>query len=184
MWRCQLLLAATLASVAMISGPAVLVGQAVEPGEEAYLNVVAAQFGVPPSEVGLLAEDDLATDELPVLLRISNASGIPPAAILAQRRAGDPWLQIARRYGLGAPLFHMPIAPEEAGPILSRAQRTFAETPPSAWGGIDLSHDEIVALENVRVLSIASGASAGEILGARSEGVSFVDAFRALAAVR
>ncbi len=151
------------------------------PSTDPYLEATAAYFGVPLGEVEVLADWGLPVDEVSVVLFLAQRSGVSPDALIALRRGGTPWMQLARRYGLDAGAFHVAMAPDEAGALLGRARERFQEAPQAEWATFDLSDEELVALVNVRVLSRQLGASAGRVLEARESEGSFHSAYRAIA---
>ncbi len=150
----------------------------------AYHRLVSDHFSVAPGEVAILSEGVPHPDELPVLLRLSRASGISPAALSARRRSGESWLGIARRYGLGAGAFHITIPEDQVGSQVERAHRLFSETPSAGWDALDLRDEELVALSNLDFLHRELGTPMGRILESHDEAGSFVGALRGLVASR
>ncbi len=153
-------------------------GQAVEPEvREAYFRALGDHFRVPLQEVSLLAEWNLSSDEVPVVLFLARQAGISPDALVGVRQSGQGWMDVATRFGVGARAFHFPLREEsELGP-LTRAFRLFRETAPGQWHRIRLEDGEIVALVNVRVLSEEARVSPIRVLQCREEYGSFVACF-------
>lgn len=157
-------------------------GQGGDPAAlEAYTRLASAHFQVSQNEVALLAEERIQPDEVAVVLRISQVSGISPTALIALRRSGESWMGIARRYGMGASSFHEPVP---AGAIEDRTRRAMAaygDTPATSWDSIQLTDDEVVTLVNLRMLTRELGVSHAQVLTARSQAGSYMQALRVLA---
>jgi len=151
---------------------------------DTYVRVLSTHFRLPQTEVRILAEGRVPADELAVALRIARFSGIPPVSLLAQRRSGEAWLLIARRYDLGAASFHVAIPDAQVDASVARVHALFRDSPPSQWDAIDLNDAEFVALANLLVLSSELGVSHGQILEARAAAGSFVGAVTRLPAPR
>ncbi len=118
-----------------------------------YHTAVAEHFQVPVSEVGILSQGRLAAAEIPVVLFVSARAGASPDALMALRRGGRGWAEIASRYGLHAGNFHIDLrGPAPAGP-LSAAYEAYGSRDRASWPAISLSDEAIVALVNVRFLS-------------------------------
>lgn len=167
-----------LALVAAAVVPVDLHGQSDE--VEAYYRAVGDHFQVSFQEVSILSEWQLAPDEVPVVLFLASRGGISPDAVVALRRGGRGWAELASRYGVGAEDFHVPLGGGAAVGSLDRAYEQYEATPAASWGGIVLSDDEIVGLVNVRVLSEAANVSGARVLQARERAGSYVAAFRSL----
>ena len=147
---------------------------------EAYYRAVGDHFRVSPQEVNTLSEWRLAPDEVPVVLFLANRGGISPDAIVALRRGGRGWSELASRYGVGADDFHVPLGGGTATGPLAQVYDRYASTPSASWAGMSLSDDEIVGLVNVRVLSGAAGVPAARVMEARGRTGSYVGAFGSL----
>ncbi len=148
---------------------------------EAYTRLAANHFGVPHSEVALLAEERILPDEVAVVLRIAQASGISPSVLVAFRRSGESWMTIARRYGMGGAAFHEAIPDGEVDDRTRRVAGLYRNTPATGWDALELTNDEVVALVNLRMLTRELGVSHARVLSARSETGSFMLALRVLA---
>lgn len=126
-------------------------GDALDPGAAAFLRAVGEYFGTPANEVAVLTRWDLSADEIPVVLRLASRAGVPPDVVVAQRRRGEGWLEIARRYSVHAGDFHVPI--DGSPGFLAGAYERFGARVASEWRDIALSDEEVVGLVNVRFLS-------------------------------
>jgi len=164
---------------AMLLAPALLVGQ--ETGvRAAWDRAVAEHFDVPEREVQTLSEWDLDPEELPMVLELGRKAGVSTEALLALRRGGRRWTELAGRYGLGAADFHVSLAAGAPTGPLGRVYGLYRETPRSGWGGIELEESELVALVNLDFVSEFLRVAPGEVLGAVEREGSFTAAFAAL----
>lgn len=158
--------------------PGVAQGQRAGQGnadEAAFLRAVGKHYGTPRSEVLVLSRWGLAAREIPVVLRLSKRAGVSPDVVVAQRRQGDSWMEIARGYSVHAGDFHVPI--EGAAGFLSAAYARFNARPASEWREISLSDEEVIGLVHVRFLSRALGLPPGKVLAAMGNGRDVVKVF-------
>ncbi|HEX9885864.1 MAG TPA: hypothetical protein VGA70_05225 [Longimicrobiales bacterium] len=148
---------------------------------DAYFRAVAEHFGVPPAELAILAEWDLPPDQVPVAMFLARRVGVSPDALVALRRGGRTWGDVASRYGVDAGAFHIPL-PEGTSPgYLARAFEAYRDAPRSDWPGLRLTDEEIVHLVNARFLDEVLGTAIGPVLQARERAGSWVGAYRDLA---
>lgn len=150
------------------------------PGEAAYFRAVALYFDLPESEIGILGDWDLPSDEIPVVLFVARRSGVSAEALVALRESGHSWVQLARRYGIGAAALHVPLPNPRAAGALAPLYESFQGTPQSRWSEIRLEDANIVALVNIRVLSGALGLDPAVIAGRTAGTTSFVDLYAQL----
>ena len=113
-----------------------------------YYNAVGEYFRVPLNEIMILSEWRLAAEEIPVVLYTASQGGISPEAVVALRRAGQNWPTVARRYGLDAANFHVPLD-GGSGP-LARVYQAFSSLPRAEWSTKDLLNEAIVGLVKLR----------------------------------
>ncbi len=152
--------------------------QRVEPGvREAYLRAVADHFKLPVNEVTIVADWGLEPDEVPVVLFLSGMAGVSSDALIGLRRSGRSWMDIARRFGLDAVVFHLDLPDGSPLGVLERAYGEFRSRPAGEWSQINLGDEEIVALVNMRVLSACTHVAPLRILRGREEAGSFAAAF-------
>jgi len=153
-----------------------------DPMTSVYVQLVSSHFGLPAGEASLLLEDLGETEQLPVLLLLSRESGIPPAAVLSRRYRAGPsgisWVAVARQLNLGAAVFHVDIPEDEVDDRVRRAMDLFRGTSRANWNALDLEDAEVVALTHVRFLSRQVGVSKGEVLAARAQSGSWVEAIQ------
>ena len=149
-----------------------------ESNEEAFLRAVGEHFGTPHREILVLAQWRLPAGEIPVVLCLASGAGVSPDVVVAQRRRGGNWMEIARGYSVNAGDFHVPID----GPtgFLRGAYERFGAKPASEWRDVFLSDDEVVGLVNVRFLSRSLGLPPGRVLSALGDGGDIVAVFRQL----
>ena len=134
-------------------------------------------FTLPPTELAILKEWELDEDEIPVALFIAERSGVSTEALVALRRSGQSWAELAARYGVSAAVLHVPIPEQNSAGKISALYQQYRSTPESEWATIQLESAEIVALVNVRILAQTLGISPAEVLS-QSEAIdSFVKLF-------
>lgn len=146
----------------------------------AYFATVAQFFGVPSSEVAILAEWPLPAEEIPVVLFVARRAGVSPEALVALRRAGRGWAELATRYQVGPRQFHVPLAPQADAGVLREAYRRYRTLPPERWDEVSLSDRDIIVLVNVRVLAQTLHRAPEEILRAYEDAGSFIELLRRL----
>jgi len=151
-----------------------------DPDETAFLRAVGKHFGTPRSEVVVLSRWGVSASEIPVVLRLSKRAGVSPDVVVARRRHGDGWMEIARGYSVHAGDFHVPI--DGSTGFLKAAYERFNARSASDWREISLSDDEVVGLVNLRFLSRALGLSPGRVLRAMGDDRDFVGVFIRLGA--
>jgi lambda repressor-like predicted transcriptional regulator len=169
-WMASLLL--LCAGVGGVSGVGVqeLWGQERSPDDVHYLDVMAQAFSVPLAEATRLAGEGIRLEELPVVLFLGRETGLAPSAILALRRAGTSWADLARRSGLSADRLLVEL-PEAVGSPAARALAgRIRATPRSEWNTLALTDAEIVLLVHIRVLSRHLGRDAVAVTEATALG--------------
>jgi hypothetical protein len=114
---------------------------------------VGEHFHVPAQEVALLGDWGVPPQEVPVVLFIARRSGVSADVIASQRGGGVGWIDLARRFGLDVPDFHL-FLPEDA-PLgeLAPVYQEFSTRPAHRWRDIQLDDPDLIALVNLRVLS-------------------------------
>ena len=169
----------SLPFLGMISMPALAQTQAQVPEvvRQGYFRAVGEFFALPPTELAILKEWELDEDEIPVALFIAERSGVSTEALVALRRSGQSWAELAARYGVSAAVLHVPIPEQSSAGEISALYQQYRTTPESGWSTIQLESAEIVALVNVRILAQTLGISPAEVLS-QSEAIdSFVKLF-------
>lgn len=148
---------------------------------EAYFRAVGEHFDAPFQEVTIISEGGVSPDEVPVVVFLAQGAGISADALIALRRVGRPWQDVAKRFGLDTNTFHLPLPEGEYLGPLSRVYEEFRDRPVGEWSDIHLGDEDIIALVNLRVLLDRTGARPGRILRVREEAGSFLAAFPRLA---
>ncbi|MCY3678395.1 MAG: hypothetical protein F4Z31_21885 [Gemmatimonadetes bacterium] len=150
------------AALLCVLAPGALEAQSGKSDEAAFLRAVGEHFATPPGEVMVLSRWDLSTAEIPVVLRLATRAGVPPDVVVAQRRRGASWLEIARTYSVHAGDFHVPI--NGSAGFLAAVYARFEARVASEWRDVSLSDEELVGLVNVRFLSRSLGVPASSVL--------------------
>lgn len=156
--------------------PGGVAGQAAAAGRDAYFGAVAEYFALPAAEVSILGEWRLPDDEIPVVLFLARKAGVSPEAVVALRRSGGGWSELAARYGLGADQFHVALRDGAPAGVLADAYARFRALPAPRWGEVTLSDREVVGLVNLKVLAQTLRRSPEEIL-VRAERGTWVEAY-------
>ena len=120
---------------------------------EGYFRAVAEFVQLPPAEVTILSDWRLPADEIPVVLFIARRAGVSAEALVALRRSGRGWSELAGRYGLDASHFHVPLPEGAAAGRLDAAYGRFRASPVSGWSSMALEDGQIVDLVNLRLVS-------------------------------
>ena len=105
----------------------------------------------------------LDEDEIPVALFIAERTGVSAEALVALRRSGRSWAELAARYGVSADALHVPIPEQSSAGEIATLYQQYRSTPESGWADIQLKSAEIVALINVRLLAQTLGVSPAEV---------------------
>jgi hypothetical protein len=170
-------LAAAVALAALAPG---LRAQGAGEGLDAYYRAAAEHFGVAASEVRILAEWNLAPDEVPVVLFLSRRGGVSADAIAALRRSGKSWADLGTQYGVHAGQLHVSLDEGiDLGP-LGRAYGEFRGRPSSGWASIRLEDREVVTLVNLRFLADALNRPHAQVLSALARAGSAPAAYQDL----
>ncbi len=167
---------ATLVALAM---PCLAEAQQDRPREtEEFLRAAAQHFGMSFSEVDVLSRWGLSADEMPVVLYLANRSGVSPDVLVAQRRRGREWMDIALGHEVHAGDLYVPLQ----GPagFLAAAYERFDGVASSAWAGIRLTDQEVVGLVNLRFISVFLGVPPAQVVGELRRGTDAAAALQRL----
>lgn len=156
--------AVVLAALGLLAAARGPLGAQQESARDEYLRAAAEHFRFEPREVAVLTRWGLSAGEIPVVLFVAGQAGVAPDVVVARRRQGGSWMEIAADYSIHAGNFHVPVG----GPagFLADAYERFAAVEASRWNAVHLSDDEVVGLVNVRFLSRHLSVSAAQVLGA------------------
>jgi hypothetical protein len=146
----------------------------------AYHRAVADHFGVPTSEIQILAQSGLQPEEVPVALFLARQAGVSADALVALKRGGRGWGDLARRYDLGPGVFHVPVEGPVGQGVLAQTYESFRTTPTAEWRGLRLSDEEVIHLVNLRILSEYLAVPPRRVLDARERAGSYIAAYGAL----
>ena len=166
-------------TAAVVAAPG-LVGQ--ERGadvRDAYFRAVADFFDLPPSEISILGEWRMPTDEIPVVLFLAHHAGVSPEAIVALRRSGRGWSELAVRYQVGAAQFYVPIPEGAQAGVLQSVYDRYRSVPIPGWSQVALADRDIVSLVNLRVLSQTLHMAPQDVLAAAHD-ASWVEVYARL----
>lgn len=139
--------------LALLVGTGAAAAQDQDMVRRAYFRAVADFFHMPSSEVTILAEWRLPPEEVPVVLFIARRAGVSPEALVALRRSGRGWQELAGRYQLDASQFYVPLGDGAPAGSLRGAYDQYRALPASGWGEVRLSDRDIVDLVNLRLVS-------------------------------
>lgn len=170
-----------MTTVAVLLGAALPAAAQEGPGaRQAYFRAVADFFQVSRDEITILGEWNLPPDEMPVVLFVAQRAGVSPEALVALRRSGWGWAELAQRYHLDASHFHVPLSEGAPAGVLADAYESYRAVPPAQWRTLTLSDTEIVTLVNLRLVSQTLRMPAEEVLAQLRPGDSFVSLYGAL----
>lgn len=147
---------------------------------EAYYRAVGDHFRVPEDEVSILADWNLSPDEMPVLLFLARRGGISADALVALKRSGRGWSELARRYGLDAGAFYVSLGESASAGSLASTWELFQGVPAGRRSEVRLQDEDIVRLVNVSVLSEVMHVPPGRVVAAYDRSGTFVGAYQQL----
>lgn len=154
--------AALAAIVVVVPG---LVGQEGDAQvRQAYFRAVADFFDLPTSEISILGEWRMPTQEIPVALFVAHHAGVSPEAIVALRRSGRGWSELATRYEVGPAQFYVPLPEGVAAGVLQSVYDRYRAVPTPSWSQVTLADRDIVSLVNLRLLSQTLEMAPGDVL--------------------
>lgn len=171
-----LALTASLATGAATHVADALAAQQPDPRED-YLVAAAEHFRFESQEVAVVARWGLSDDEIPVVLFLAREADVSPDVVVAQRRRGGAWMEIAAGYSIHAGSFHVPLGVVPG--FLGRAYERFGAVEASQWNSVSLADAEVVRLVNVRFLSRHLGVSP-EQAAQELDGGDVVESYRRL----
>ena len=156
--------------------------RAQEEGEvrRAYFRAVADFFQMPSGEVSILGEWRLPTEEVPVVLFVARRAGVSPEALVALRRSGRGWSELAGRYHLDAAQFYVPLSDEASAGPLQAAYDQYRSLPAARWSEVSLADRHIVDLVNLRLVSQTLRIAPARVLAQSVGAGSWEKVYRAL----
>ncbi|MGA1875268.1 MAG: hypothetical protein ACMUIA_06655 [bacterium] len=138
-----------------------------------YLSV-GDYFKVPQSEVIIIKERKIPSEEIPVVLFIAGRANVLPNVIVDLRLGGKSWMDIILRFNLSPEIFYVPVG-EVKGPPYGKAYGHFKKHKKGEWKHIVLGDDDVMNLVNLKFTSEYHNCSPQDIIKMRGEGKSFVE---------
>jgi hypothetical protein len=145
------------------------------PGDPSlFYSAVGQHFEVPPQQVRQLVDGGLPAGDAVVLYYLAQHSLREPEALLAERRAGRSWRDIAVASGLGPESFYYPIS-YSRGPFVN-VYALFHQLPRErwSWDRLQLSDSDIENLVNLRFLAELGDGGVPDVLRLRAQGHDYV----------
>ena len=73
------------------------------------------------------------------------ATWTPAEALVALRRSGRSWAELAARYRVSAAALHVPIPEQSSAGEIATLYQQYRSTPESGWADIQLKSAEVLA---------------------------------------
>ena len=139
-----------------------------------FYSAVSQHFQVPPSQLRQLADAGLPPSEVVVLCYIARHSLAQPTRLLADRRNGRSWRDIATASGLEPASFYYPIS-YSRGPFVN-VFAVYHRVPRDrwTWNELQLTDSDIENLVNLRFLAESGGRSVPDVQQLRAKGYDYV----------
>lgn len=144
-----------------------------------YLSL-GEYYRVPEREIVVIRDRHIPDYDIPVVLYIAQRARVAPGVVVDLRLAGNSWMDITLRFGLGPDIYYVP-AQRVYGPPYGNAYGYYKHKKRKDWHTIRLADDDVVNLVNLRFISERYGHPPEEVMRMRSAGRSFVainDEFR------
>lgn len=143
-----------------------------------YLSL-GEYYQVPEREIVVIRDRHIPDYDIPVVLYIAQRAHVAPGVVVDLRLAGNSWMDITLRFGLGPDIYYVPVQ-RVYGPPYGNAYGYYKKKRKD-WHTIRLADDDVVNLVNLRFISERYGHPPEEVMRMRSAGRSFVainDEFR------
>lgn len=137
-----------------------------------YLSL-GEYYRVPEREIVVIRDRRIPDYDIPVVLYIAQRARVAPGVVVDLRLAGNSWMDITLRFGLGPDIYYVPVQ-RVYGPPYGNAYGHFKQKKRKDWHTIRLDDDEVVNLVNLRFISERYGHPPEEVMRMRSAGRSFV----------
>jgi hypothetical protein len=141
-------------------------------GVKSFYLEVGEFFKAPAADVQSVRDARYSDDELPVILYISQRTGIRPEAIIQLRSLKKTWCEIAVHYGMSPAMFYVPLS-YEPGPPFGKAYGHYKRHGKSEWKKIVLDDEDVINLVNLRFVSGYYKVPAEDVVKSRCAGKSF-----------
>jgi hypothetical protein len=86
--------------------------------------------------------------------------------VLALRRGGRSWAELANRYGVSPARLHVRLPGDADAGVLGRLYGEYRSRPSTAWVSIEIRDAEMINLVNLRFLSSYLGRAPAEVVRA------------------
>lgn len=137
-----------------------------------YLSL-GEYYRVPEREIVVIRDRHIPDYDIPVVLYIAQRAHVAPGVVVDLRLAGNSWMDITLRFGLGPDIYYVPVQ-RVYGPPYGNAYGYFKNKKRKDWHTIRLADDDVVNLVNLRFISERYGHPPEEVMRMRSAGRSFV----------
>ena len=140
-----------------------------------FYSAVSQHFQIGPQQVRQLVDGGLPPEDVVVLYYIAEHSLRQPGQLLADRKAGQSWRDIAIGAGLQPESFYYPISSFSRGPFVN-VYALYHQLPRErwSWDRLQLTDSDIENLVNLRFLAASGGHSVPDVQRLRAQGHDFV----------
>lgn len=136
-----------------------------------YLSL-GEYYRVPEREIMVIRDRRIPDYDIPVVLYIAQRAHVAPGVVVDLRLAGNSWMDITLRFGLGPDIYYVPVR-RVYGPPYGNAYGYYKNKKRKDWHSIRLADDDVVNLVNLRFISERYGHPPEEVMRMRSAGRSF-----------
>lgn len=140
-----------------------------------FYAAVSRSFHVPEGQVRRLADRGLPAGQVVVVYFMAGHSMRQPTQILADRRAGKSWREIAMTAGLEPESFYSPLADTRAPLVNVYALYRVLPRDRWTWKRMPLQDSDIESLVSLRFLAELEGEQWPDVLRLRAQGHDFVN---------
>ena len=168
-------LTTTLVHAQLTSKPASTAAAPAKTSDPAlFYSAVSQHFQIRPQQVRQLVDGGLPPSQVVVLYYIAEHSLRQPTQLLAERKAGKSWRDVAIASGLEPESFYYPIS-YSRGPFVN-VYAIYHQVPRDrwTWNQLQLTDSDIENLVNLRFLAELGGRSVPDVLRLRAQGYDFV----------
>ena len=139
-----------------------------------FYSAVSQHFQVGPQQVRQLVDGGLPPEDVVVLYYIAEHSLRQPGQLLADRKAGRSWRDVAIAAGLQPESFYYPIS-YSRGPFVN-VYALYHQLPRDrwSWDRLQLTDGDIENLVNLRFLAALGGRSMPDVQRLRAQGYDYV----------
>ncbi len=138
-------------------------------------SALAMYYKVTPEEVAEVRDAGVSSDDLAVVLCVSQLSKTSSVNIAKLRARGDSWLDIMKIRSVGPESFYVMIAAKVESRIYAPILDKYASVRQSEWKSIELTSEEIINLVNLKFVSSQYDYSIFKIMEMRDAGGTFLE---------